>query len=192
MSNLPPSVRRQNWVDIALMAIITFIITYAVLLNYTWHLGSNWGRFSSHVPYFMDALIDLSLYRSTYEWHHYWQSIAEYHIHFVAHLTLPLITALYLAFIVGRSFYYPGGQDRLKHISGARLYFYQTAQKHAKQQLKKELSEQHRQGLNIHPDIAITRARESGNVAVVGAQGTGKTMSIIPIMQQVIDRGERV
>lgn len=191
-SNLPPSVRRQNWSDIILMAVMVFILSYSALINYTWHLGSNWGRLSDHLPYFIDALIDLSLYRSTDEWHHYWQSISEYHIQFFVHITLPLVSSLYLAFIVGRSFYYPGGQDRLRHISGARLYFYQSAAKHAKAQLKKELSEQHQQGLNIHPDIAITRARESGNVAVVGAQGTGKTMSIIPIMQQVIDRGERV
>ena len=46
-------------------------------------------------------------------------------------------------------------------------------------------------GVKLHPEVAISRTRESGNIFVSGSQGTGKTVFITPLIDQVIKRGER-
>jgi hypothetical protein len=63
--------------------------------------------------------------------------------------------------------------------------------KHAKIQLNKEKREHPNLGLKLHSRVQISRTRESGNIFVGGAQGTGKTVFITPIIQQVIEREER-
>jgi type IV secretory pathway TraG/TraD family ATPase VirD4 len=193
MTNTPPSLRRQDWTGILLIASLTFFFGSSMLLYHTWHIGSPWGHFSVHMPDFGEALIDLVLYRSLDSWRDYWQLVTERNLqyHFAAHTMLPLFTASYMAFRAARFVYIPGGRDGLRHICGARLYCYKTAHQHAKQQLKKEQQARKQLGLNLHPDIQIPRNRESGNICVVGAQGTGKTVYISPLIHQVIQRGER-
>ena len=192
-SHLPPSVRRQQWTLIIGMAIAAFVVTAGTLLFYTWHIGSPWGYFSDHWPALWYALKDLALRQSPDGWHHYWQQITSYgwKYHFFAHVGVTVTAAMLFTYGTGRLFYYPGGRDRLRHISGPKLYWHNIAIKHARQQLKIERRDHPRLGLKIHPKIAIPRVRESGNIFVGGAQGTGKTIFITPLIQQVITRGER-
>nr|WP_024592949.1 type IV secretion system DNA-binding domain-containing protein [Pseudoalteromonas sp. TB13] len=57
---------------------------------------------------------------------------------------------------------------------------------------KREAKQGHKtKGLKLHPKLQISKARESGNILVVGNQGTGKTVFIAPLIGQVIDREER-
>jgi hypothetical protein len=104
---------------------------------------------------------------------------------------LPALLASGLAYLAGRLFYIPGGRDRLRHVSGPYLYFYRTAIKHARRQFRKERRKHDKLGLYLHPQLVITRTRESGNLFVVGSHGTGKTVVITPLISQVIERGER-
>lgn len=190
---LPPSVRRQEWGLIAGMAGTAFLISIGLLFYFTWHLGSDWGHFSEHWPILWDAIKDLILSHSLAGWMYYWQQVVEYgwEHDFIAHAGLPTLAAFLVAYAAGRLCYYPGGRDRLRHISGPRLYWHRIAIQQAKQRLRVERREHPQPGLKLHPDIAIPRIRESGNIFVGGAQGTGKTVFITPLIQQVIERGER-
>lgn len=172
----------------------TFVISIGVLFYHTWHIGSPWGHFNNHWPALWEAIKYLVLEDSIKGWNHYWQKIVEYgwEGHFVAHTTVPLIVSTLTAYSAGRLCYYPGGRDQLHHVSGPKIYWHSIAIKHAKKQLKLERREHPQLGLKMHPNITLPRIRESGNVFVVGAQGTGKTLFITPLMQRVINRGERV
>ncbi len=194
MSSLqPPSIRRQEWGIICCMAGGAFLACASTLYYHTWHIGSNWGRFTDHWPPLWQAFKGLMLHHSLDGWLYYWQQISAYKLeyHFAIHASLPAIIAAFLAYLVGRFFYYPGGRDRLRHISGPQLYWHEFAIKHARKQLRIEHRQHPEQGLNLHPQITIPRIRESGNIFVGGAQGTGKTVFITPLIQQVIERGER-
>jgi len=102
-----------------------------------------------------------------------------------------LLVALTCASWVGWRHYVPGGLDGLRHISGPRLYWHRMALKHARKHLRRESEPRTQPGLLLHPQLAITQTRESGNLFVCGSQGSGKTVFITPLMNQVIQRGER-
>jgi succinate dehydrogenase hydrophobic anchor subunit len=193
-NNLPPSARRQNWKAIASMAGIAFTISFLTLIYQTWHIGTKWGRFSDHWISLQAALKDFVFKHQLNGWNNYWQIITDYSFeyHFIAHVGLPLIVALAIAFMTGKLFYYPGGRDYLRHMSGSQLYLHCVGVKHAKSQLVNEQRSHPKLGLKIHSDIAIPRNRESGNLLIGGVQGGGKTVVITPLIEQVINRGERV
>ncbi|MDV3502526.1 type IV secretion system DNA-binding domain-containing protein [Marinobacter sp. M-5] len=178
---------------IAVVVAITFFSVLSLLYFFTWHLGSDWGRFSDHWPSLWQSVKLLLSSHSVKGWEHYWQQINDYGwtVDFVIHAVAPLLAASIGAYTAGRLFYFPGGRDGLQHIAGPRLYWHNCAIQHAKQRLKLERRDHPQPGLKLHPEIAIPRVRESGNIFVAGAQGTGKTIFIKPLIQQVIERGER-
>ena len=190
---LPPSVRRQDWQGIWLMVSLTYILTLPLLIYFSWEWISNWGAFNEHWPYLWKSLRDIVFYHDSNTWQNYWQQIISFDktIDFYLHVFLPVIASSILAYFVGRAFYVPGGRDRLRHLSGPYLYWYKAAIQHAKRQLKKEKKQHPKLGLYLHPQITIPRIRESGNLFVAGAQGTGKSVFIIPLVAQIIERGER-
>lgn len=191
--NFPPSVRKQEWGAIAVMAGSAFVFTVTPLTYYTWQISSPWGNFSAHWPYLKDAATDLLVRYSLNDWNFYWHKIAQrgWQTHFFLHTSLPMIAASAAAFWAGRLGYCPGGVNSLVHVSGPMLFRHSVAIKHAKIQLNREKREHPNLGLKLHPKVQITRTRESGNIFVGGAQGTGKTVFITPIIQQVIERDER-
>ena len=191
--NLPPSLHRQEWELIALVSLVTFIICSAVFMHFTWHWYSDWGSFSQHFSHWLKSIAEWATKQHSSSWNNYWNWI-QYHklqYDFLIHLSLPFVISLIPAYGAGYLCYIPGGRDRLRHISGPQLYSYQLATQHAKKNLKSEIKQHPTLGINLHPKIAIPRIRESGNIFVGGAQGVGKTVFIIPIIQQVIERGER-
>ncbi|PTP99713.1 type IV secretion system DNA-binding domain-containing protein [Vibrio sp. ZF 223] len=189
----PPSFRSQPWFVIVLASFMVFFLSLVILLYFSWHIGSSWGHFSQHWPHWKQIVAEYLFHNHFQHGHNYWQWIAEHNFewHFVVHTGLALAVSLLLAFGGGRCFYFPGGRDRLRHISGPQLYWKRNAIKHAQRQLSRERRDHPQLGLKLHPDITISRVRESGNVFIGGAQGTGKTVVITPLIQQVIERGER-
>lgn len=192
--NDPPSVKSQDWKAILFFGVSTFITCAGLVANYTWHIGSDWGHFSEHLPFLWLSLKQLIIDHNLYGWAYYWNVILspKSQTHFLIHASVALIPAAFSAVMIGRYFYTPFGRDHLMHISGPQLLVNKSAYKHAKQQLKKELTNKSDLGLNIHKNIAITRTREAGNIFVCGSQGSGKTNFITPLIQQTIQRGERV
>jgi len=193
MMDYAPSERRQHWGNIFALAGLTFIVSFTALLTLTWSVGTEWPPLSRHATLWWDALTDLFVYQDLSTWQSYWQQLTQRQLqwHFGLHLSLPFIIALVLAFFAGRSQYLVGGRDGYRHISGASLLRDRDAIKHAKRQLSKERKTHAQSGLTLHPKITITAKRESDNLFVSGSQGSGKTVFLTPLIQQVIARGER-
>lgn len=193
MMDYAPSERRQHWSNIITLAGLTFIVSFVSLLTLTWSVSNDWPPLSKHAMLWWDALIDLLLYQDLATWNGYWQQLIAQQLQwrFVLHLSVPALIALVLAFFAGRSQYVMGGRDGYRHISGPRPYWYRDAIQHAKQQRLKEAGRFALLGLYLHVDLAITRAREVGNLFVSGTQGSGKTVFLIPLIEQIILRGER-
>ena len=193
MTYYAPSQRHQDWPTILTMALLTFITNLSGLLWLTWNFGTDWPPISSHLAHLGDAFIEWFLYRDTFTFAEYCDYITtnKLQAHLALHVGLPLLLSLSLATYVAWRFYIPGGIDGMRHISGARLYHHRAATSHARKQLRTERKTHKQQGLSLHPDVTITRTRESGNVFISGVQGSGKTVVIAPLMHQVIQRGER-
>lgn len=193
LNSSPPSVLRNNWVPIVTVFISVLVLFSSVMIYYTWHIGTPWGSFSDHWPVIRQSAVAILFHGNMERWLHYWAGVVSYELefHFYGHLALPILLAIFPAWYASSLFYYPGGRDHLVHVSGPRLYFYKVAHKHAASQVKKESRENPSLGLNIHPNIAISRARESGNIFVGGAQGTGKSIFINHLAAQVLERGQR-
>lgn len=192
-NNLAPSVKRQEWGLIFSLVVTIFLITYPMLIYFTWGIYSKWGSFDQHLPSLIFALEEIIFKQSLNGWDLYWNQLISYGwmIHFLLHLTIPAVISLIFSAFIGHLCYYPGGRDHLLHVSGPKLYWHKAAIKHAKNKLILECGEHKKLGLKLHPDVAITRVRESGNIFVCGSQGSGKTVFITPLIHQVISRGER-
>lgn len=172
---------------------LTWIAFTCLLMQLTWDIGISWPSLNNQLSYLYDAVIDTLFYQSNQKLINYWRYIesSELALQLTLHCALPAILAIYPAYILGRMFYISGGRDRLIHISGPLLRYYSSAFKHARKIGKKECGKSHRAGLFLHPKLSISRVRESGNIFVCGAQGSGKTVFITPLIDQVIQRGER-
>lgn len=196
--NHPTFYRRQDWASILFVGITIWLATFIGLLVWTWSWLTPWPALSVHVDYWLDALSGLVFDQSLSPWLSYWLALVErdWQLAFFLHIALPALLADIPAFFSARRFYVTGGKDGYRHISGARLHQGRTALVHAKHMAKREAKQETKQGKNtkglkLHPQLQISKARESGNILVVGNQGTGKTVFIAPLIDQVIVRGER-
>ncbi|WP_350586744.1 type IV secretion system DNA-binding domain-containing protein [Pseudoalteromonas sp. RB2-MNA-CIBAN-0110] len=190
MSNLPASFKRQYWGLILTISVITWLLSFGLILYMTWGWLTPWGDFSNHVSYWFNILKEI-LFKSTFDlWKAYWAFIVShnYKWSFITYTFLSATIALFPAYKLASLIYVSGGLDRYFHVSGPYLFHGRTALARAKRAAKREKGEL---GIKLHPNLQIKKKRESGNIFVVGSQGSGKTVFITPIIQQIIDRGER-
>jgi hypothetical protein len=190
MNNHPVSLRRQDWAAIFTIGGLVWLAAFVGLLVLTWSWLTPWPDLNVHTRHWLNGLTGLVFDQSLVPWMGYWQALVNRNWHWalLAHVILPALLASLLAFFAARRYYVSGGTDGYRHISGPRLHQDRTALVHAKQAAKLEAGQQ---GLRLHPKLQISKARESGNILVVGNQGTGKTVFIAPLIDQVIGRGER-
>jgi type IV secretory pathway TraG/TraD family ATPase VirD4 len=193
--HLSPSQKRQDWLLMSMVFTLIFTGIFASLLIWSWPWISDWGTLKQHWPFTRPTnLFFLEVWED--QWFDYWvYYICEYDLygHFYAHAGIPALIALLSAFFAASFLYEPGGYDRIRHISGLKRYQYQQALKHAKAQLKRDCKANGvNPGLRLHPKLATTRNSEEQNAIVVGGQGSGKTVILRPMIQQVIERGSRL
>lgn len=200
MSTLPASKRRQDWATILLIAAIVGVPTFIALLVWTWSWLMPWPAISVHASHWFEALNGLVFEESFVPWLNYWRALVEnnWHIAFVGHITTVFVIAASLAFLSARRFYVHGGIDGYRHIEGPMLYWYETAVRHAKQVYKREerssgqpTGDKPYDGLHLHPKLRIPRVRELANLLIIGTPSAGKTVVLTPMINEVIERGER-
>jgi len=190
MSNLPASFKRQHWGLILAMAITTWLVFFVLILYATWGWLTPWGDFLNHVSYWFNILKEILSKRTFDLWEVYWAFIVNHNYKwpFITYIFLSATIALFPAYKFTSLIYVSGGLDRYFHVSGPYLFQGSTALSRAKRAAKHDKG---KFGIKLHPKLKIKKVRESGNIFVVGSQGTGKTVFITPIIQQIIDRGER-
>jgi type IV secretory pathway TraG/TraD family ATPase VirD4 len=89
--------------------------------------------------------------------------------------------------------YVPGGREPVTHLSGVQRLSGRKAKRHAKRALAKAIKKDAMgKGLYIHPDVQLTMRQELANLLVYGQQGSGKSVILKPIVQQIRSRGDRL
>ncbi|QYJ89670.1 type IV secretion system DNA-binding domain-containing protein [Shewanella halotolerans] len=178
--------RYQRWgLIVSLSIIITLFISY-FLTMYTWKLVTPWPNPEAHRRVLVSIFHDIFSQDSTtliayidYLKKNYWLD------DFFFHLLAPLIISSYLAKEITMAlFYVDGGIDPASHVQGPRLYVGYEAYKHAKKCFRR-MKVKSNSPLKVHNHIVLPEQLESGNIFVVGAQGSGKSTVIKPLVQQL-------
>ena len=193
--HLSPAQKRQDWLLIAVTFLLVFIFVFVSVASWSWPWISHWGTFSNHWPFTQPTdFFFFDMWEK--EWGDYWYFYIDKHhlrMHFYLHAGIPAFIALFAGLFSALFFYVPGGYDRIKHVSGLKRYQYKQALKHAKAQLIRDCKANDVEpGLLLHPKLAIPKNAEEQNVFVVGGQGSGKTVILRALVQQVIERRARL
>ncbi|WP_321404777.1 type IV secretion system DNA-binding domain-containing protein [Maridesulfovibrio sp.] len=84
---------------------------------------------------------------------------------------------------------------KIRHILGSRFVGFHEVSRKAEKAVVKALKGEIKlsgKGLNIHPNVALSRDRESRHVLFIGSTGGGKTAIMLPLIKQAQDRGDIV
>jgi len=181
------------WTMIIFIFLLTLIIGYFII-QYTWEIGVNWGSFEEHMQVWKLIAQDTVNF-SLNAYFQYENFIIENNLllDLALHIGIPLCLSLIMSsFIIINWLWVKGGIDKAVHISGAKLYKHKFAIRHAIKALKKEIKNKSRIGINLHPAISISEIQEVGNILVEGAQGSGKSTVIKPIVKEIMSRRGRM
>lgn len=177
----------QLWHTIAFFStLLTLVISY-FLIRFTWGVGTNWGSFDSHMQVMSLILRELFNFKfaSFYEYKKYITG-NNYSLQWLLHILIPFFISLLVSLLVTfKWLWVKGGIDKAIHISGSRLYKGKFATKHARRALKKELRNNSKKGVGVHPKFSISEAQEAGNILVTGAQGSGKSTIVKPLVKSI-------
>ncbi|ELI5735570.1 type IV secretion system DNA-binding domain-containing protein [Vibrio fluvialis] len=106
---------------------------------------------------------------------------------------LPLVgIAVLSAAISFKLLYVVGGRDTTSHLSGpVRLEARKAAQDSRKKLYQEVRNDDLGKGVFLHPKVQISTRAELSNILVYGQQGSGKSVTIKPIVEQIRERGDR-
>jgi len=89
--------------------------------------------------------------------------------------------------------YVRGGREPVTHISGSVRLTGRKVKGHAKRSLNKAIKNDNMgKGIHLHPCVQLPMRNELGNVLLFGQQGSGKSVILKPIIEQVKNRGDRL
>lgn len=193
MNNQATTLRYQRWNWIGGITTLLTIATSYYAIKSIWPFGPDWWTF--HELLQILKVVTFSAIRLDNEPARIligelnqqgWQ------IEFVSFLTIPTLTCTYLSYRFAHFlFYREGGIDNCKHLEGPRLIFGKYARKHARKTLKYQKLHKSKSGLVLHSYIQIPHVLESGNLIAIGSQGSGKSVVLKPIIQQIIERSNK-
>ncbi|MGR5545436.1 type IV secretion system DNA-binding domain-containing protein [Vibrio sp. PNB22_2_2] len=197
MSHSPNS-KYQLWPQMVVFYLMLWGLLFFGLAYLTWTWGEepSWGSFDMHFASIKHAFGLLVPVKSTDRWYQYWYLLDEYDLRtkFYIHVSLPFVTAsIFAYYLTKKLLWVKGGRENVVHIKGPKLYQGKQAIKHASSNHKQDLKRDKRaaDGINIHPQIAISSSREQTNFLVLGTTGAGKSMVVKPMLNSIISRGDR-
>lgn len=89
--------------------------------------------------------------------------------------------------------YVPGGREPVTHISGSVRLTGRKVKSHATRSLNKAIkNDAMGKGIHLHPCVQLPMRNELGNVLLFGQQGSGKSVILKPIVQQIRNRGDKL
>ncbi|GGN37520.1 MULTISPECIES: type IV secretion system DNA-binding domain-containing protein [Marinomonas] len=192
-----PNEKTQDWNSIFLLFGIIFIFLFLGSIWLTWNWLTWWGGILEYSKYFVSLFKKLVLGGSGYDWNNYWDWLERERLvtHFYLHLIIPLLFSLLVSYKLTKKLaWVEGGLDLSRHVEGARLYIGKRAISIAKRKAKKTLKKAGRKsrGINIYPNFSLTKKEEQSNVLVLGTAGGGKNTVILPMIDQAMNRGDKV
>ena len=196
MMRTTPNEKIQDWYSIFLLFGIVFMLLFCGSIWLTWNWLTGWGAISEYYKYFLSFFKKVALGGSGYDWIQYWNWLERENLvlHFYIHLIVPLLFSFLVSYKLTKKLAWEeGGRDLSKHVDGAKPYIGKRAMSIAKKKANKSLkkSGSKSRGINIYPDIVLTKKDEQSNILTLGTSGGGKTTVILPIIDQVINRNDR-
>jgi hypothetical protein len=193
ITHVSPSEKYQRWDLIVGFTLLLGIITSLILIYLSWSWFSTWPSFFEQSEILI-AITKESLSGTVKTWYIYLEylKINNWVDDFIFHLFLPSLFAFYLvSLLMVKALYIDGGRTLERHLHGVTKLKHQAAQKHAKRQLKSECKHGAIHGLFLHPLVQISLQSEVGNIFISGKPGSGKTVIIFYLLQQLLMREVR-
>jgi hypothetical protein len=176
-----------------LIAVIGALIGAGLFLGFAtlwlWPLGQ-FGEWQEHWPYLWDGLLGkLPGHHNGTRWHQYQAYLAQHGVldelyaRLIGLSTLSVGVGLY---VFGRLIR-PAVEGDTHQRGLQYLWNHRLAVRLARQHARSELRQEHHSGVHVHPAVQLTAGRENLGILAVGAQGSGKTQFLLPIVQQVCE-----
>ncbi|MGO2356168.1 MAG: type IV secretion system DNA-binding domain-containing protein [Marinomonas foliarum] len=192
-----PNQKVQDWNSIFILFGMIFTLLFSGVIWLTWNWFTGWGGISEYSKYFFSLLRKWALGGSGYDWIQYWNWLERESlvINFYMHLIIPFIFSFFISWKITKKIAWEeGGRDLSRHIEGSRLYLGKRAISLAKLKAKKSLKKigVKNRGIIIYPEIPLTKKDEQSNILTLGTAGGGKTTVILPLIDQAINRNDKV
>ncbi|EHH1246071.1 type IV secretion system DNA-binding domain-containing protein [Vibrio parahaemolyticus] len=186
--NNPPYRRYQDWQLIIISFVVISTALAPALLFLTWSWFSNWEPIPQHADIWLKIIKQLAQGESSL-----WFSYKSYLLangwmgDIIVHVTLSSIAAMLIASLIcWKYLYVTGGKTLDRIVAGPVNLEGRHALKHAKYQLKQEVSNGATPSLYLHPKVQISHNSCIGNTLITGRPGTGKTVVITHVLQQIV------
>lgn len=188
-SHIPPSMGHQRW-GLMVGFFLFFVMAGLIIqINLFWPTN-DWGRFTDHVTYIGRGICSLLTQHSWPNMENYFNSSASHSVRnkiFLAEVGI-LFSSSLLAFILTKTILWePGGRKKIINVNGPTLYQNASLKTGLKLRYLKNCQ---RAGIAIHPDIRLSKKEAEGNLFVFGQQGSGKSVVIKTVLDQIVNNGE--
>jgi type IV secretory pathway TraG/TraD family ATPase VirD4 len=189
--NTPPSEGYQLWGLMLLVFLLSVIANLSLIIVLFWPTN-DWGSFLHHATHFMNGVWALLEKHSWIKLKSYNDILTSYGLRNVIALTAAcgLIISSFISFkITCLLLWVPGGRKSLVKIKGPTLFDHS--------QLKKSLTRRNwfdrkENSIAVHPDLLLSKKEIEGNIFVFGQQGSGKSVIIKQILNQIASRGNTI
>lgn len=186
--NIPPSVREQQWGLIVGLFLSLVVISQSMQIIIFWPT-KKWSPFIGHITYLAKCFW---IYFTQHSWGYlerYFNTLATVGIlnEMLLAAAVSLFISFLLAFIVTKKVLWEsGGRMELIKVKGPTLY--------ERPSLKQGITLRRRKNnqpsdIAVHPDIMLSEKESEGNIFLFGQQGSGKSVIIKQILNQVVNLG---
>jgi hypothetical protein len=185
--------RYQRWEWIFGLALASTILCSYFAIKSLWPYGPEWWAIEQVGAIFKAIYFELLWFKTESLELFYAELLPQgWLIPFVLLGVLPIILSGILSFFLSyKLIYKEGGIDNCAHMDGPKLYYGKYGIRHGKKMLSKQLRQNDSIGLNVHPNISISKSLEQSNIIAFGSQGSGKSVVLKPIANQLIEEADK-
>jgi hypothetical protein len=185
--------RYQRWEWISGLALVSTILCSYFSVKSLWPYGPKWWTFAELGEIYKAIYLEFLFFKTDLFELFVSEIISnEWFFQFLLFGILPIILSGIISFyIVIKILYKEGGIDNCVHMDGPMLYFGKYGLRHGKKMLAKQLRQNDSIGLNVHPSVSIPKSLEQSNIIAFGSQGSGKSVVLKPIANQLIEKADK-